>query len=232
MGLDAVELLLEVEETFGFSIPDEDAAALDTAGKLYDYIMDHRFRGRREGCLTSVAFYKLRRALMLDLGVPRSGVRPPAPLATIITTRRRRVWVNLRKTLGLRLPELARPRWVTRSAIAVAACLVIPAAVFLVADLGISGGVLRTLGTICLVSYVLYQGTRPLAVEFRPEFATIAGLTKAVLKKNYAAISDECDRANVDEVWETLRAIIVEQLGVPLSDVTREASFAKDLGIA
>ena len=231
MGLDGVELVMEVEETFGFSIPDEDAAALHTVGKLYDYIMDHRFRGRREGCLTSVVFYKLRRALMLVLEIPRSGVRPPVPLATIISTHRRRFWADLQRTLGLRLPELVRPRWVTRSATAVAVCLVAAAAVFLVAELGISAAVVPIWGTVCLVSYVVYQTTKPLAVEFRPDFATIGGLTKAVLRKNYAAISDECDRASADEAWETLRAIIVEQLGVRAGDVTREASFVKDLGV-
>lgn len=56
MGLDAIELVMEVEETFGFSIPDEDAASLDTAGRLFDYIMSHRFQGRQQGCLSSVAF--------------------------------------------------------------------------------------------------------------------------------------------------------------------------------
>ena len=62
MGLDSVELVMKVEETFAFSMPNEDAAVLVTVGTLYDYILAHRFEGRQEGCLTNVTFYKLRRA--------------------------------------------------------------------------------------------------------------------------------------------------------------------------
>lgn len=37
-SLDVVELLMSVEDEFGFSIPDEDAADLVTVGKLAEYI--------------------------------------------------------------------------------------------------------------------------------------------------------------------------------------------------
>ncbi len=35
MGLDGIELVMEVEETFSFSIRDEDAATFYTVGQLY-----------------------------------------------------------------------------------------------------------------------------------------------------------------------------------------------------
>ena len=37
-SLDVVELIMSVEDEFGFSIPDEDAADLVTVGKLAEYI--------------------------------------------------------------------------------------------------------------------------------------------------------------------------------------------------
>ncbi len=37
-SLDVVELIMSVEDEFGFSIPDEDAAELVTVGKLAEYI--------------------------------------------------------------------------------------------------------------------------------------------------------------------------------------------------
>ena len=37
-SLDVVELVMSVEDEFGFSIPDEDAAELVTVGKLVEYI--------------------------------------------------------------------------------------------------------------------------------------------------------------------------------------------------
>lgn len=37
-SLDVVELIMSVEDEFGFSIPDEDAVELVTVGKLTEYI--------------------------------------------------------------------------------------------------------------------------------------------------------------------------------------------------
>ena len=80
------------------------------------------------------------------------------------------------------------------------------------------------------ISYILCQATKPLEALFRPAFVTAGGLTKEILQRNYGAISDECLRANAVEVWDILRNLIVEQLGVRPEDVTKEASFVKDLG--
>jgi len=40
MGMEAVELIMAIEEEFDISIPDEQAANLDTVGKLYRYVVD------------------------------------------------------------------------------------------------------------------------------------------------------------------------------------------------
>ena len=92
MGLDSVELVLEVEDAFGFSIPDEDAAGLTTMGKLYEYVLAHRFRGKQDACLSSITFYKIRRALMSVLKIPRDAVRVATELSAIMPRRRRRAW--------------------------------------------------------------------------------------------------------------------------------------------
>ena len=41
MGLDIVEMVMEVERTFGFEIPNVDAGRLRTVGDLHAYIRDH-----------------------------------------------------------------------------------------------------------------------------------------------------------------------------------------------
>lgn len=41
MGLDIVEMVMEVERTFGFEIPNADAGRLRTVGDLHRYIRDH-----------------------------------------------------------------------------------------------------------------------------------------------------------------------------------------------
>jgi hypothetical protein len=56
MGLDLVELVMEIEEAFGMSIPDRDAAGLETVGQVYEYILEHRFQGKQEACMSNIAF--------------------------------------------------------------------------------------------------------------------------------------------------------------------------------
>ncbi len=40
MGLDAVELVMAIEEEFDINIPDEEAANFDTVEKLYRHVLD------------------------------------------------------------------------------------------------------------------------------------------------------------------------------------------------
>ena len=231
MGLDGVELVMEVEETFGFSIRDEDAATFYTVGQLYDYILTHRFEGRQQGCLTSVAFYKLRRALMSVLGIARNDIRATSDLNAIIPARRRHVWSVLQSAIGLRLPDLVRPGWVKALATAAGCALVFAIFVSHWARVEVTGAVWSDFLVMVAINYILYQGTKPLAVMFQTEFTTVGGLTKCILQKNYGAISDSCNRANAEEAWNTLRALIAEQLGVRPEDVTKEARFVEDLGV-
>lgn len=231
MGLDGVELVMEVEETFGFSIPDEDAEVLDTVGKLYDYILAHRLQGREQGCLSSVAFYKVRRALMSVCGIARRDVQLSLDLSTVIPRRRRRVWSDLQTTLELRLPELKRPVWAKAFAVAAACGLTAATAVLLAGRWGI-GGAIFSVFVIMPIGIAFEWITRPLAVELRPEFSTVGCLAKAILQKNYGVISDEYNRVNADEVWNTLRTMIADQLGVRPEEVTKEANFVKDLGLS
>ena len=114
---------------------------------------------------------------------------------------------------------------------AISCALVITAAVFLIARMGISGAVWATLCIMCVVVYVSYQGTKPLAVVFPSKCATVGSLAESILNRNYGAISDECQHTNAEEAWNTLRSLIVEQLGVRPDDVTREASFVEDLRV-
>lgn len=45
MGLDTVELIVEIEKSFDISIPDEDAERIATVGQLADYIYKNQKPG-------------------------------------------------------------------------------------------------------------------------------------------------------------------------------------------
>ena len=166
MGLELLEMVLTVEDTFGFSIPDEDAVGLNTVGKLYEYILAHRFHGKRDACLTSVTFYKIRRAMTDVLQISRKDVRVSTELSAVIPAGRRWVWQALEKATSLRLPQLRRPAWVTPVAALATLALAIAAPVLLSLK-PFGGGIMAAILTApagCFFSWL----TIPLAFSFNP----------------------------------------------------------------
>jgi acyl carrier protein len=229
MGLELLELVLNVEDAFGFSIPDEDAVGLNTVGKLHDYILAHRFPKDRNACLSSVTFYQIRRAMMSVLQLPRKDVRVSTELSAVIAKRRRRVWRALEKATGFRLPQLRRPAWVTAIAALATIALAIATPVCFSLSL-LHGAIVSAIVAAYVVGYLLSWLTIPLAFEFQPDCTTVGQLATATLARNYRAIVEQTNKNASDaEVWEMLRFIVAEQLGVRLNDITKETDFVKDL---
>jgi hypothetical protein len=230
MDFDLGDLVPEVENTFGFSIPPEDAAGLTTMDKLHDYVLAHRFHGKRDACVSSIVFYKIRRALMSVLQIPRDAMRVSTDLSAIIPKRRRRTWRAIERTTGLRLPFLRRPSWVVTVATLAAIGLGIATPVLL----GLKpfhGGVAVAVLSTGVFAYVLFWLTEFLAYEFPPEVATVGQLAKAILARNYQPLIAEFRKSPTDaEIWEILQRIIGRQLRVGPNQLTNKTDYAEDVG--
>jgi len=75
MGLDTVELLLEAEDVFGLSVPDEAAAAIETVGHFCRYI--HERLAARDGSAAAsedAVFERLRDILERQFRIRRDAV--------------------------------------------------------------------------------------------------------------------------------------------------------------
>lgn len=76
MGLDAVELILDVEETFGISITDGDAAGIRTPADLICLIQQSvRSEKKNRPCITQRSFYRIRTALVKATACRRKSIR-------------------------------------------------------------------------------------------------------------------------------------------------------------
>jgi hypothetical protein len=211
MDFDLSDVALEVEDAFGFSIPNEDAAGLTTLGKLYDYVLAHRFRGKQDACLSSITFYKIRRALMSVLQIPRDAVRVTTELSAIMPRRRRRTWRAIATAAGLRLPMLRRPRWVVTLATLAAVALGIAMPVFLGLK-PFGGGIAVAIFSAGVLGFIFVRLTEFLAYEFPPDVATVEQLAKATLARNFQPIVAEAKKSATDaEVWDMLQRIVGEQ---------------------
>ena len=118
MGLDAAELIMEIEKTFGITFPERaDPPVIATVGDLYQFILERLAESKTETtrCLSAAIFYQFRRALLASpsLGLSRPQVHPGARMDDLFPERgRRQQWAQLGELLRWRLPELVRPSWV------------------------------------------------------------------------------------------------------------------------
>jgi len=101
MGLDTVELVMEIEDEFGIGIPDADAELIQTVGQLHAYICG-RLRPRGETpCPSARAFYQFRRALLARQPLPRRCVRPSSRVSRLLPEECRARWPAVADEVGL-----------------------------------------------------------------------------------------------------------------------------------
>jgi hypothetical protein len=74
---DMAAVVMTIEEKFGITIPDDAAEKVRTRGQLHNFVLARVAHGQAQVCVTSDAFYRLRRALGDVCHVPR-GRRPAA----------------------------------------------------------------------------------------------------------------------------------------------------------
>lgn len=84
MGMDSVELVLEIEEEFGVLIPDEDAEKMLTVGEVYDWLRVKLSCADAVDCLTRQVFYKLRRALVQNYSLDKAAIKPDTRLTDLL----------------------------------------------------------------------------------------------------------------------------------------------------
>ncbi|RIX31942.1 acyl carrier protein [Sphingomonas edaphi] len=99
----AIDLLEEVEATFGIKIANEEAEQCATVGGLYDVVCSHSpdWNGQDGSCGSSMVFYRMRRSLSPD---DKRGITPDTALAAS-GMQPSRMFKKLADETGLRLPS-------------------------------------------------------------------------------------------------------------------------------
>lgn len=227
MGLDLVELVMAVEERFGITLSDDDAMSAETPGKLIDLIYAKLDKGGSGECLTSRAFYLVRRALMQQFEWHRSQIVPAARLEELVPRKNRReAWQRLRVALQAnQWPSLKRPPWLVGIIFALF-CAMLVVALVLHLD-GVSPWL--TLPAVLAVLGLVMLATRPLCLEFPKERATVGQLTRFVVAYCPALFGPVGRRWSRADVAAAVRELTIEELGLTQSQYREDAHFVKDL---
>jgi acyl carrier protein len=236
MGMDVIELVMKIEDSFNIQIPDDDYAELRTVGDLYEYLVKKKGDavvqpGRPRVCLTMMAFSLLRPALQAVANVPRRSIRPMTSIETLTPRSRRRTdWETMRSLAELKFPALRRPAWLV--SVLAATCV---AAVMLVVY-GLATVIPTTMAwtfglavVAPLLLIALARITRPCATLLPANCGTVGGLAHMVLAMNHLALQERYQGFGTDDIKGTLWCIISEVLAVPPEEITYESRFIEDL---
>lgn len=240
MGLDIIEMIMDIEEAFDIKIPDEAAERIRTVGECHLYVLgriQERIskrpadeKPRPAKCVSSHVFYRFRRAFQRVCGVTKADVRLDRPLKDILPgTNRRKIWQTLQVETGLPLPGLVRSGHLTTamcgSAVVAFLAMMLPVSRSLFGPQNIAWAACLSAAVATWLSLMLI--TLPLRICLPKNCITVRNMVLGVIARNYGKILPE----EGGDIWPLIREIVIRYAYVPPEKVTPEARFIQDLGM-
>lgn len=219
MGLDGVELVMALEESFGVTITDAEAESCITPAAVTALIFGKLRASDQRACVSQRAFYLLRQGLIQTLGVARRSVGLSADIRSFVVGRsEREVWQDVKTIVQARSwPSLARPTWLV--------------AILWLLCLGTFAGLITVthslfISLVCtlLVAFGAVRITRPLRSRIPDRYSQLHNLVP------FAATSDAIAWTR-DQVASLVRNLVIKQLGLREGQYREDAHFVKDLGM-
>lgn len=110
MGLDSVELVMEVERTFGIQIPDRECEQICTVEDFTNIVEQYITFYPNQKCLTQHAFYKLRKSFEM-IGYRRNKIFPSSIIRHLLPASDLKYWwctlqAELESESKIKIPSL------------------------------------------------------------------------------------------------------------------------------
>ncbi len=234
MGLDSVELVMDVEDRFGIRLADHECSRVRTVADLAALVIARLPRGT-EVCPSAQAFYRVRRLLLWHKPLARSAIRPSTRLEEAGLADDRDLWARLRKAEPA-MPLRVLPRWAeTTASSLMLGSVVLVAAIFVVfaSFVDFMTAVSFTIVTVFVVIPVHLWIVNPILNRFSvvpAHIATVGDLAKRVMSPVLPGETSGQRLIAQLDVLRTVREITAEQVGKPLDEIRPETDFVKDLG--
>lgn len=227
MGLDIVELVMDVEDHFGISISDTEGQRIRTVGDLVSLIQSRIEAAHLATCPTLSSFLCLRSCAREITSNGQLRIRTKTRIVDVLLpSQRRQLWKRLEAILGTPPPALRRPPLLRKTLVGILFVLIILATA---SASSIDWAILPlTLTFATLVAFVMHFST----VRFRtypPDgLATFGSVARRIAGSRVA--TERLHLRTFDAILEDLRPIVVDALGVDENEVVAEARFVEELG--
>lgn len=214
--LDPVQAVISLEKAFALKISDAEASSCNTVGDIYD-LLHSRFEeqiGEPGSCMTSMAFYRLRRSLRA--AYPDREFRPDTLLPTCAGWNARAFLGRLRNESGLQLPG-PQGRWLSGAGCFLFLLAVVGAVIVAVAKgppIFYSAAI--ALFVVGVVSIRIDPGTLP------RDCSTLGKLATKASALNYGTLARSSATIRPKELWDAMAEVLSGFSELPKSEMRRE----------
>lgn len=212
--LDSVDLLIAIERTFDFKISQEDASIVSTMGDLHDLLVSKFEHAGGGKCQTSMAFYRVRRALKAVLGDIE--IRPDTALSAIWNGSPKQLFQRAQHHCDLRLASLSRTNMSGFGGLLIAAA-VFAAPILLFAK--VDGWLILALAAGFFAPGFALTRLDPLA--FGPSMVTVGDLARRTANQNYGVLVSLGGRSNAQAIWDALAEVAATFSDLPPEKIER-----------
>lgn len=237
MGLDYVELVMDVEDDFGVHFEADEMAKIRTVGHLFELVQLKLAMFHLSGCPSLRVFNELRGGLMKLFNTPRSAVRMYSRLDDLLPRQgRKEHWQSLSKRTGFHLPPLVSRNASTHinegQPVELAGCLLTVVGVMFAVMTASSVGQLLLWLLAALSFGFLWMKvlSYAFAANYPPaDCETIRLMVRSIVDTHFTGPADDGRTPSNNLAWRRLVRIVSEQLHVPAGEIRRETRFVEDL---
>lgn len=242
MGLDAINLILTIEDVFDVKITEDEAGLIPTVGDLHNLVWK-KYEDKPSELSAKQRSFELLCSELSSQSDIRGKLFAPDSLTTIYFPKkgRRKQWKVFSKNTGVKLPDLEFSRSIRILIMSICVLFGILVSVWTILSyyqlnnveliaiilwilVGFVVSVLAAVFSFLLFVFVLLRS--PLARNIPASCTTLDGLAGAILAKNPKKFKPFTQ----NDIGIIIKSILVDEYGFKPEEIKPESRFCEDLG--
>lgn len=229
MGLNSVELIMDVENTFQITISDSEAENIRTVSDMYDLVLKKIDYSDNHQCKSQILFYKMREVFGRHCHINRKTISPNTNLNNLFDRATiKSKWKAIQDELHITIPNLVRSD-ILNSVLTWASFFLVGFGlilIFIAFKFSLYYLILYSIAFILLTD-LSWRLTK--FFKIYPKYNTmrefIHGIMPIYLKDTDISVND------TNDILTILKYLICNTIGVKLEEITLDARFVDDLKV-